>query len=487
METIVEEIKKTKLFPVIISIKNKKRYLWMVRIDVNSQNIPIIHLEYGFEKGKKTVKNEPILKGKNIGKKNETTPYDQAFNNALSKWKKQYKGSISAAKIKGEPIVYPMRSLDYNKSKREIIYPWKWQVKLDGVRGLCYYNVKLKRVILRSKDADKEITNLSHISEDMVKLFGVVGNMPDLYIDFEFFGIYPMKEKKTGNRIMPIPTQIINSILSASLYKSVYEEQVFKEDIKAYVFDCFFVTQPYSGMTFDQRYNYLKMIFEKAAKNKIVFKHLVLVPTNIVNAESELKKLAEASIAVGYEGIMLRNPAGLYKIASSKTTGGSSDLLKYKIKQEGDAIILGAELKKSTKKTEFNFVFKVQDAFNSNLTYEITANGDAEMKKKAFENIKYYKNKIILFNYYGTTLVGKPKHATPILETNPKTGKQNYKIKFQEKSMLGEKNLIEIPVPKKPEVKQEIKPDVKVEEKEKNDKKQEEEEEENNSSDEENN
>jgi DNA ligase 1 len=444
MDKIIEEIKKTKKFPPIISKKVHGDYVWSIDIIEHDNSVSIRKI-YGYVKGALTERKTPIKAGKNIGKKNETDQYGQAFKEALAEWIKHSKQSGKLLKIKGETSVFPMLAKALDQTQKMIIFPWRWQYKLDGVRGLCYYNSKLGKIILRSKDADKEITAFPHITEEMTKIFDILKKQKEvIYFDFEFFGAYPVKNKT--DKIYPIPNQIINSLVSATKHKSMYANQALVNDIKMNIFDLFNISN--LSWTFDQRYALLKLIFDTATKKGLKFKYIILLDTYTINSMEELKPLTIEAVKKGYEGLIIRNPNGIYKIPHTKSSGRSSDLLKFKLKEEGDAKILGMIKKKSTKKSEFNFVFQVQDMKDTSLSFEITANGTAEMKKKAFADMEFYRNKILIYNHYGKVISGKPKHAVPILESDG-----TYKIKFPDKPLLSENVFKEVKLPEKPVVK----------------------------------
>ena len=52
-------------------------------------NIEVIRTSYGYKDGAITVNEKTVDKGKNIGKKNETTPEQQAAAEARSLWDKK--------------------------------------------------------------------------------------------------------------------------------------------------------------------------------------------------------------------------------------------------------------------------------------------------------------------------------------------------------------------------------------------------------------
>src|SRR5690606_1337482 len=92
--------------------------------------------------GKLVVSNWTECYGKNIGKKNETTPEEQALSEARSKFQKQidkgYKVDISD--VDKSEYIKPMLAKDYYQYEDKIEYPVYIQPKLDGIRCIATIN-----------------------------------------------------------------------------------------------------------------------------------------------------------------------------------------------------------------------------------------------------------------------------------------------------------------------------------------------------------
>jgi hypothetical protein len=75
--------------------------VWRIEVHETAEGHGLIRVEYGYEDGKKTVNEKVVDKGKNIGKKNETTPVQQAVVEARATWSKKkdagYKESAGGA------------------------------------------------------------------------------------------------------------------------------------------------------------------------------------------------------------------------------------------------------------------------------------------------------------------------------------------------------------------------------------------------------
>ena len=104
--------------------------------------------------------------------------------------------------------------------------------------------------------------------------------------------------------------EIVGLVKRETLKDGDLEKQ---QKIKYHVYDLI------QGDSYEQRHRGLQTLFASFS-----FQHLILVPTFHCGSEAEMKEQHSQFVADGYEGIMLRNPAGVYKNVRSV------DLLKYK-------------------------------------------------------------------------------------------------------------------------------------------------------------
>lgn len=142
-----------------------------------------VNSTFGEVDGKMQTTFDTITEGKNIGKSNETSVYEQACKEAKSKWekkkKKGYVESIEAAQAGEvddliEGGIEPMLAHVYEKHGDKIVFPCLAQPKLDGIR--CIAIKKGPEVTLWSRTR-KRITSCPHI-EDAIKLnFAHIANI----------------------------------------------------------------------------------------------------------------------------------------------------------------------------------------------------------------------------------------------------------------------------------------------------------------------
>lgn len=102
------------------------------KISTGKENQPYYEIEYGQQEGKKTSARTKITAGKNIGKKNETTPEQQVELEATSLWSKQKDRKGYSEDIPTEAPKLPMLAKNYETDSKHIIWPCFVQPKLDG-------------------------------------------------------------------------------------------------------------------------------------------------------------------------------------------------------------------------------------------------------------------------------------------------------------------------------------------------------------------
>lgn len=150
-----------------------EEYIYSIR------TVGIITTEFGQVGGKLQVLEDVVREGKNTGKKNATTAYEQAEKEAEAKWTKQKKkgyvesleaarnDEVDAAVILGgvEPMLAPNKSYpkDDELAKR-ITFPCYAQPKLDGMR--CIAVIENGKCTLWSRTR-KPIPTVPHIVEDL--------------------------------------------------------------------------------------------------------------------------------------------------------------------------------------------------------------------------------------------------------------------------------------------------------------------------------
>jgi DNA ligase-1 len=254
----------------------------------------------GYTDGVKTTSEWTCCAGKNVGKKNETTPEQQALAEAQAMWTKKVElGSYESIKDIDTPKFFnPMLAHKFEDYKDKITYPVYSQPKLDGIRCIVRADGMWSR-------NGKRIVSAPHIFESMKPLFET---NPDLIFDGE---LYADKFANDFNAICSLVKK--TKPTSDDLAKS-------KESIQYHIYDL-----PSCSGTFTQR--------NKTLIDISVPRGCVIVTTDKVNNENELMGCYSAYVGWGYEGQMIR----LDKEYESKR---SKSLLKHKSFIDEEYIIL---------------------------------------------------------------------------------------------------------------------------------------------------
>ena len=257
----------------------------------------------GYTDGVKTVSQFTVCEAKNVGKKNETTPEQQAMleAEAIHRKKKETGHFENISDIDTETYFEPMLAQDFNKYKDKIKYPVYSQPKLDGIRCI------VRKDGMWSRNG-KRIISAPHIFEALKPTFET---NPDLILDGELYA------DKFANDF--------NAICSL-VKKTKPTPQDLKESAEKIEYHIYDV--PSVGTGFVARNSYLNLLnIPKCCK---------LVHTDVCQNINEVNEKYEAYVDAGYEGQMIR----LNEKYESKR---SKSLLKHKSFIDEEYTILDIE------------------------------------------------------------------------------------------------------------------------------------------------
>jgi hypothetical protein len=188
-------------FELLTGVDTKgKTKTWEIHV-VDCGDYSEIKVKYGYDKKIETITR--VSEGKNLGKKNETTHFQQAVSEAQSKWnkKRDHEGYVTTSTTtstttSNAPTIFPMLAHDYFKHQSKVKFPVFVQMKLDGYR-FVYHNGRCTSRQGTSFDILKETVlykELQKIKNDVI-LDG------ELYLHngtFEHLGIL-RKKKLSGD------------------------------------------------------------------------------------------------------------------------------------------------------------------------------------------------------------------------------------------------------------------------------------------------
>ena len=266
--------------------------------------------------GKKTQSDFTECFGKNIGKKNETSPEQQTIAEVEAQYKKKlaqgnYKESIDD--IDEDNFFKPMLAKDYNEhpiTPKEYFDGIFCQPKLDGMRCIA------KADGLWSRQG-KPILSCPHILNALAPVFE---KYPGIILDGE---IYNHDLKEDFNRIMSLAKQL----------KPTQEDlQASEREIQYHIYDCYF-PELSEHFTFNSRISELGQIFFNLLPQNGCLK---LVQTHNIHNQQELDYAYGQYIEEGYEGQIIRRDT----VYANKRT---SNLLKRKEFQDAEFDIVQIE------------------------------------------------------------------------------------------------------------------------------------------------
>lgn len=334
---------------------------WLIEV-IDKDDHSVIRVTHGYTDGKKQVSEKKITEGKNIGKANETTHFEQANSEAQSDWnKKKDKGYLE--RIPREAVKkHPMLAHEYSKRKHKINWPAFAQPKLNGVR--CLATRTEQGVEFKSRNG-KIYYNLDHLAEILCTIMEVGQE-----VDGELYS----------------HTMTFQEIVS--LVRKQKEKPKGIKGIQFWLYD-----MPDEELPFKDRLDNLNQLLIG------IREHLVPVSTTEVEKEEALFELHREFMELGYEGTMIRNKDGLYKYNHR-----SVDLLKYKDFTDEEFEIIGG--KEGTGKAEGQCIFRCK--VSEGKEFDVRCVGSNEDREEQFRNLDSYVGKMLTVRFQNFSDEGIP-------------------------------------------------------------------------------
>jgi len=283
---------------------------WQVSVSENEDKTANYTIEHGYVDGKIQSNTKIIRKGKNIGKSNETTPFEQAYSEAQSNWKSQRDQNYELTHPDPNIIprhILPMLANKYSPKKPNIKFPCYGQPKLNGVRCLNIMAPRFDTPVFSSRNA-KIYETLSHLVDEKDVIHRLVRNgiMPDGEI---------YKHGWTFQKII----------------KAVKEFKEYTPQLDYWLYDL---------ATFDpkfqEEYDVRLQTLERVCKQSNL--QVKLTPTVLLKNHEEVVEWHNKWVQEGFEGIILRNVKGQYLYQYR-----SSNLLKFKYFFDKEFNIIGSD------------------------------------------------------------------------------------------------------------------------------------------------
>lgn len=377
----MDDYNKIEDFPILYGIeKNGKVKVWKASVYLHlSSNKAMSVIEFGQLDGKKQTSTREYTEGKNIGKKNETTPLQQCLNETRKKWSdkkekesyKENKEEDKDEKYEKDEKYFPMLAHTYEpdskkNKKNDIKFPCFVQPKLDGLRCIIYRNPS-KKIVCQSRTG-AFFDTMDHITEELSLLFN---NNKDLILDGELYtNVIPFEEL-------------------AGLIKKKKINDADRESLKNVKYNVYDII---NDKIYEERYNKI---------NKYIngYKYIEKVPTYMVNKKEEFMQYFSNFIENGFEGIMLRNIDGMYRCNYR-----SHDLQKYKEFKEDEYTITSYKEGEGRDKGTVIWICKA-----SGKEFSVRPKGSIESRRELFENGYKYIGKKLTVIYQELSEQGVPR------------------------------------------------------------------------------
>jgi len=377
---------------------------WSISVLDNGDNTFTIHTEHGVTGGKQVSHDTLITEGKNKGKKNETTPQQQAILEAERDWAKKVKqGYAEQQQIQTQPVeeekpkkpkqektgrlLKPMLANEFDMEKeKSVSFPVFIQPKLDGVRCLIYKDNN--RIIFQSRQ-NTIYEEFDHLLPELEHLMNQFSDQEGLILDGELY-------------THGMPFEKITSMVRSSKTK---RKNI--EELNYHIYDCF-----YSGdanlsknqMPYSERYQVLKGAF-----GRTIYSKLILVETTIANSKRDIEDFHThyTNLINPYEGVMIRTPTGSYK-----QQGRSKDLQKYKKFMDEEFEVVGHH--EGTGAHAGTPIFECKSNVNQSKIFSVTMQGTLESKRGMMENVRNYYGKMLTVKYQEKSCEGIPRFPVGI-------------------------------------------------------------------------
>ena len=385
-----------KIFPKLFKISTKGKPMeWSVEVIGQDSVSPAqILVSTGQVGGAiQTFKTE-VTSGKNIGRKNQTTPFQQAEKEALSSWTKARKEGYVESLQNYRPIRKPMAAHTFSDHISKVVWPAIVQPKLEGVHCKVYRG--LDDEIYYESRGGNFFKHLEYLTPYFKKLL----KHPEEEVGVELYSHdnADLLYATYGHRDYwkePLSRTHFEDIVS--LVKGEKEENLRRLLLKAYIFD-----YPSHGGPIQDR---LEAIREKsvAAFGSDLFSDVPIrvIPYFLCLHKEHFNQLHEGFKRQGFEGSMYRKIGSLYQYDTR-----SYDLLKHKDFIDKEFRI--KEVFEGSGKFSGMAVFSCEAEEGCDSTFEVVMSATSQEKMLQLQNKCSYIGKMLTVRYQRLTKRGMP-------------------------------------------------------------------------------
>jgi DNA ligase-1 len=325
---------------------------------------------YGQKDGKQQETRDEITEGKNIGKKNATTPAEQAVKEAQSRFEKQGKKGYVAELTRAENAetdiaggITPMLAHTFADHGEKIVWPAYVQPKLDGIR--CLAIIGEHGTVTLWTRTRKPITSVPHINAAIASLGLPIG----FTLDGELY-----------NHDLKAEFEQIVSLVRHETPRPGHER------VEYHIYDC-----AIADMHFQQRWKQVTQLISTGSVLKPVS---CLVVANYDQALDFYK----ACMAAGYEGIMVRNADSVYEPKRSY------HLQKIKEFEDAEFKVIGMNEGRGKLAGHVgSFVCETGEG----VKFDVKLRGDTSQLQRLYQEPSLWQNKVLTVQFQGLTNTNK--------------------------------------------------------------------------------
>jgi DNA ligase-1 len=314
----------------------------------------------GIQNGTLTTSKPTVCLGKNIGRANQTSPFEQAVKEAQAKWQKKVDSGYNEILTDEKKFREVMLACDLAKYEKLLFtVPTFISPKLDGLRDVNEDNTQTSR-------NGKPYLACPHLNQDKYVLDGELYNH-DLRDDFNKIVSLCKKQKPTEEE----------------LKESAEKVQFWAYDLPTY-----------KG-TYSDRYIKLANIIDELREGGN--KSFYLVPAIQIFNNEEMEMYHERNLEMGFEGSMIRLDLGDYEDGKR-----SKQLLKKKDFIDEEFKIIGAEEGIGGRAGTIGF-FIIQHDKNPDKTFKSNVKGDFEYLEQVWKDREKYIGTMATIKYFNRT------------------------------------------------------------------------------------
>ena len=320
------------------------------------------------------------------GKQGRTVE-EQANAEAAAKWKKKKETGYfeSADAANNNVVVLPMTALNFKKRAHDINWPAIGQPKLDGVR--CLARLEADGTVSLTSRKNKLFPGMDHLREELATRLKSLGNSEgspfpsNIVIDGE---LYADPEELTFQQ----STGLVRR------NNKTPEDLANEKKLKLNVYDC--INLDDLDMDFIDRYNLV-------SSNLSNMDSIAIVDNTTLSDTDAVDPLHDQFVKDGYEGLMIRNVKGPYKL-----NGKSKHLQKYKSFQDDEFEIVGYTEGKGDYVGTVIWICETSDGKR----FRVKPNGTHAQRSKLFDEADSHIGKQITVRFFELTDDGIPRFPT---------------------------------------------------------------------------